>query len=225
MSSSDGLKRKLQGERIECPRGTGQYMIPRCKQEQLITEYAIKHELGLQGVIMELEKARSIREHSMQLFGILAYLKRSTEIQTFVDGGITDKQLPLKRDIHDWRDYCLKGQGGETFTLLESWDDRQCEKFCKAQRLMTAPVFKLHHHYEFDDNTVLPFIDFPAAEDEAKDYRGGGYSEIHIRCIHPSQHEFWDSSQDGVSHKKSHMSISHANYGVDSQSSCYQKDH
>lgn len=114
---------------------------------------------------------------------------------------ISDEQLPLKRIIGDWRDYYLKVRNGETIGSLKTWDDNDRE-FYKAQQLMTAPFFELGQHYNFDDTTVLPYIDFAAAEGEAKGYRGGGYSEIHIRSIHPSHHNFWDCSQHGASSPK-----------------------
>jgi hypothetical protein len=174
-------------------------MVPRCQQEQLITEDTITQETQKRGITLSADKARTIRERSMQLFGTLAHLEREAQIVHFIAEGITDEHLPLKRDIDDWQDYLLKGQNGETIETLEKWDDEQREEFYKAQQMMTAPVFKLYCHYEFDDSTILPFIDFPAAEGEVKDYRGGGYSEIHIRCIHPSHHNFWDGTQPGVS--------------------------
>lgn len=200
MSLRDSLRKKLREERIECPRGSGAYIIPRCQQKLLITEDAIKDEARLKGVVIEVEKAQSIREHSMRLFGILAYLRRGAQIVDFMAENITDEQLPLKRDMEDYRNYCLKGPKGETIRLLaERWDDDEREDFYEAQRMMTAPFFELHQHYEFDDSTVLPFIDFAIADGETKEYRGGGYSEIHIRCIHPSHHNFWDRSQPDVS--------------------------
>jgi hypothetical protein len=196
MSQNDCLKRKLKNAMIECLKPSGRYMIPRDLQRSLITKEAIIHETVLQGITIEEEEALVICNEYLQLFGILAYMDKAAEIKAFMAEKITDKELPLKRDRDKARkrDYLLRGQGGKTFDLLDDWDESLCKKFCKAQSLMTSPLFELHGHYQFDDSTVLPFIDDPAKEGEAEVYRGGGYSEIHTRYIHPSHHEFGDSS-------------------------------
>lgn len=199
MSNNDSLRGKLRKARKECPERSDQYIIPRYCQWDLITEEAIRHQTGLQGVTIEAEEARVIRDEYLQLFGILAYINKVAEIKAFMAEGITDKALPLKRDSDEARErsYLLTRQGGENIFLLDYWDDNLCEEFYKAQRMMTAPVFKLGHHYDFNDSTILPLFTLPSTDG----YRGGGYSEIQIRYIHPSHHEFGDNSQPDVSVK------------------------
>lgn len=192
------LKTRLRQVRIECPWGSGAYMVPRCQQRMLITEGVIVQEVQSNGGAIGNDEARSIREDSLQLFGSLAQMGRPDQITAFMSEGITDDQLPFRRDMDHWHEYRLKTCKEEVVKLLEEWEDDQREELYKAQKLMTAPVFELNGHYIFDESTVLPFIDFPHFEGDRKEYRGGGYSEIHIRCIHPSHHNFWDDSRSGV---------------------------
>jgi serine/threonine protein kinase len=159
----------------------------------LITESAVMNEAKV-----DFETAQCICQNSRQLFGILAYMKRGSDIVAFMADGITDEHLPFRRIVEDGRPFYMEGKEHENIRILQNWDGHTRKKFCKAQRLMTAPFFECGEHYEFDDNTVLPFIDIPSGEAEVTEHRGGGYSEIQIRRIHPAHHNFWDSTQPGV---------------------------
>jgi hypothetical protein len=225
MTVNDRLKKRLRNARIECPGGSGSYMVPRCQQEQLITEETIMHETQMKGVLVSIEEARSIRKTSIQLFGTLALLQKEETIVDFIAEGITDEHLPFKRIMDHWREYYLKSQNGEPIKTLDDWEDDEREDFYNSQQVMTAPVFKLLGHYNFEESTVLPFIDYPAVKGESKDYRGGGYSEMHIRCIHPSHHDFWDCTQAGVSAPYRTIMIYFVDLETGLESSCSQEAH
>jgi hypothetical protein len=127
-------------------------------------------------------------------------MKKGGEIYTLLREGVTDDDLPLRREFFneiDDRQWVLQGRTGKPIKTLDGWSRRSREKFSDVQRLMTSPVFDLGEHYELDDNIVLPFISFRMNE-KALEFRGGGYSEVFIRHIHPSHHRFWEHSPLGV---------------------------
>jgi hypothetical protein len=127
-------------------------------------------------------------------------MRKGGEIYALLREGITDEDLPLRREFFgeiDDKQWSLQGRTGKLIKTLDGWTRRAREKFSDVQRLMTSPVFEFGEHYELDDNIVLPFISFRANE-RTLEFRGGGYSEVSIRYIHPSHHGFWEDSPLGV---------------------------
>ena len=206
------LKEKLEDEEVECPPESCHYFIPRCKQEKLITEDVIRNvirdefpELNDAKVEAYVQKA----SHSArQLFATLAYVGRPREICTFLDEGIIDDNLPLRRRPQDFNDedkaslWILEGRADEGqrrihINALDKWSWKDRKNFCNAQRLMTAPFFRKRGEYYLDDNVVLPFMN-PRFEQKKEEGRRGGYSEIWIRRPFASHHDFWSPSDVNV---------------------------
>ena len=228
----DQLKNQLRDKRVECPLGSQLFIVPRCAQESLITESTVKSIiLSVRPYITEVkltDEAQQICQHARQLFATLAFIKREKEICRFLDEGVTDKDLPLQRQFDTKTNsslWMLRGRTGSTIRTLGNWDARTREKFSKAQRLMTSPVFQYGEHYELDNSAVLPFITPNIGNDKKQEFRAGGYSEVSIKCIHPSHHGFWKCSSPSVCLHHS-CSLIIVNLIITGEPlSCYQETH
>jgi len=201
----DQLKNQLRDKRVECPLGSQLFIVPRSAQESLITESTVKSTISsVRPYITEAklaDEAQQICQHARQLFATLAFIKKEKEICRFLDEGVTDKDLPLQRQfdtVINSLQWMLQRRAGSTIRTLESWNARTREKFSKAQRLMTSPVFQYGEHYELDNSAVLPFVTPNIDNEKKQEFRAGGYSEVYIKCIHPSHHGFWKCSSSSV---------------------------
>lgn len=199
------LKDKLHEHRIECPWGSEKFIVPQCAQKSLINESVVESAIrSKQPDITNAELADYVQktcQDARRLFAILAYMRKEGEICRFMRGGVTDNDLPLRRTFDNGDHYVqwrLEGRDGKRIEALESWRTRHREKFSNAQRLMTSPVFEPGQHYELDNSIILPFIGFTHEEGKELEFRGGGYSEVLIKCIHPSHHAFWERSTSTV---------------------------
>jgi hypothetical protein len=191
------LKWKLENARVECPPGSEVFIIPISCQESLITEAAVIEEVGpyvhIPPAQMD-EYVQQICSTSRTLFGVLACVRRTGEIIPCLNHGISDEDLPLRRNLDVGTKFFLEGKTGKVIPGLGDWEKKERIKFRQWQREMTAPVFIRGEHYELDVNSViLPFTQAPNA------YSSGGYSEILIREIHPSHHKFWTCNELEVS--------------------------
>ncbi|OCK99742.1 kinase-like protein [Cenococcum geophilum 1.58] len=201
MSSDAPLKDKLHEHRIECPMGSAKFIVPECAQKSLINESVVESAIRSEHPdINDTELAdyvQNICQDARRLFTTLAYMRKEGEICRFVRDGVTDDDLPLQRKFDNGNDYTqwrLEGKNGKRIEALESWKTRHREKFSNTQCLMTSPVFEPGKHYELDNSIILPFIAFTHEEGKELEFRGGGYSEVLIKCIHPSHHTFWERS-------------------------------
>ena len=205
MSSDAPLKDKLHEHRVECPMGTGKFIVPQCAQQSLINESVVESAIrseqpDINGTEL-VDYVQKICQDARRLFATLAYMRKEGEICRFVRDGVTDDDLPLRRKFDNGDDYVqwrLEGKYGKRIEALESWKTRHREKFSNTQCLMTSPVFELRKHYELDNGIILPFIGFTHEEGKELEFRGGGYSEVLIKCIHPSHHTFWERSTSTV---------------------------
>lgn len=200
MDTDKPLNDKLHKRRVECGWMTEKFFIPQCALKELINESVIENAIRSDPNITDAQLTdylEKICQNGRRLFATLAYMKKESQICRFVCDGVTDEDLPLRRKSDDGNghvDWPLEGRNGKRIEALENWKPRQREKFSSTQRLMTSPVFEYGKHYELDNSIILPFIDFKHEEGKQLEFRGGGYSEVLIKCIHPSHHAFWESS-------------------------------
>jgi serine/threonine protein kinase len=127
-------------------------------------------------------------------FAILVLIECTKHIESFINEGISDRELPLVRRR-------VRGSGSVRWTLTRR-DDRQStvqcighwsrfkqESFDRYQWSLVAPYFSLAgdethgviRHYVLDDNTVLPFT-------ESSMGKTGGFSRVWRVKIHPAHH-------------------------------------
>ncbi|KAF2236035.1 kinase-like protein [Viridothelium virens] len=209
MELREALKKRLRKERIECPQFSQQHFIPWPAQKKLITEDTIRKVIIAEHPHLNHNEVKQYVQRTFQkastLFAILAYMKSPQEICGLLDEGITDEQLPLRRKTHGLEGKALASQwilearpgDGKTaarIKLINDWQPDQREKFSKAQRLMTAPVFQRNVRLPLDDDVVLPFM-YPEGNKKRPETRGG-YSEIQIRRPYEWHHDFWDCLDD-----------------------------
>jgi hypothetical protein len=204
MAPPQTLRSKLLKARMECPGQSGKWIVPQCKQDQLITEDAIRNEIKTNPFSFNddtlYDYVRRIHAHAPKLFGILVCVNKQEYIFAFLDVGVTDASLPFRRGIVDEQDgdqpqYCLEGKDGNPIKQMDEWEDEDRESFERHQRSMTAPVFEKGKHYVFDENAHLPF--FNSGKD-IKAPKAGGYGEVLIRVMpHACHHNFWEALKDG----------------------------
>ena len=213
MASDSELKEILRGGRVECPRGSQLFIVPRCAQESTITEPAVKRAIkagnpDITDAEVD-EYTKKICASARQLFATLVFTKKGKEICRLLNEGVTDEDLPLQRKFDDMENdsqWLLLRRSGKQIITLDRWTPKSREKFSDAQRLMTSPVFEKGEHYELESSIILPFISFKHDEGKELEFRGGGYSEVLIKCIHQSHHSFWERSTPMVRQHQSSLS-------------------
>jgi hypothetical protein len=201
MVGKGGLKRKLKTARVECPPTSLTFIVPRCKQESLITETAIRGEIEASNTHLSPsgldQYAYRICSEAKTMFGILTLVGRPADMIPLIDMGITDQELPLRRRAtvaNADAKFLVEGKAGKEIPLLEDWEEEKRVKFLECQLEMTAPIFERGKHYNLDDPRAnLPFIAAPHVASK------GGYGEILKREIHPNHHTFWKCDKLPVS--------------------------
>ncbi|KAL1613620.1 hypothetical protein SLS54_010419, partial [Diplodia seriata] len=112
-----------------------------------------------------------------KLFTILAYMGRAYEICAFMDEGLSDSDLPFTYHMTG----ILTGTRGNSIRSLSRWQLPKRVDIAKYQWGVLVPVFSGQQHYEFHDNTILPFV-------HEKLVSGGAYSDVCEARIHHAHH-------------------------------------
>lgn len=196
----DSLKEKLRHARRESPRHSHMFFVPQCSQAELITVEAVARDIQVRndndiGEDEALRYANAVCGSARKLYAVLAYIRRGADIRVLLDEHVTDDVLPLRRKADDQGLFALQQRDGRPIETLESWSEKEREKFDRVQWWMTSPFFEDKKHYELDDKTILPFIRFKAGSDIQRPIQGG-YSEVYPVRIHPAHHDFWISGAE-----------------------------
>ncbi|KAH6956001.1 hypothetical protein BKA56DRAFT_203433 [Ilyonectria sp. MPI-CAGE-AT-0026] len=163
-------------------------------------------------VIYVVEKARRI-------FAILVYLERIDlwrALSTFKDHGLTDKHLPIPRDLASM---VGKGRGTSREEITgplkafrhSSWRRVLIMEFYHVQWMFLVPVFKadtLDAIYRLDAKMILPFVKL------GKDTKLGAFSNVYAAYIHPDHFQGFPNS-----HGKSNVQVALKELRMDSQDS------
>ncbi|KAK1657021.1 kinase-like domain-containing protein [Colletotrichum godetiae] len=133
------------------------------------------------------------------IFAILVLMQQGHCIQSFVQEGFTDENLPLQRDqITDYQEQRYH-QPNRPFG---EWDPLDGETFYKLQcRLFVRYISKSSHkgevsHYSFDETHILPWVtisnpvSFMKPDGATSMSLGGGFGEVKQIVIHAWQHGF-----------------------------------
>lgn len=159
------LHTKLRKARIEYPAGSHRFFVPESEKNSIITEETIASEIYTAqphlGRTNAMDKARLVHGQARNLFAVLAYLKKGSEICAFIDEGITDEDLPFGRDKPKKIKfkYDLQRKDGSKINALDDWKPSELDSLAREQWYMIAPVFgDTMAHHVLHDGTVLPFI-------------------------------------------------------------------
>jgi hypothetical protein len=204
------LAEALRNARMESPAEQGLFWIPNNELERMITLEATKAELQ-RTLVYENPRdcenmASSIVYQEKKLFAILVWLDRLACIQTLLDEGLTDEDLPLSRidttdNVHGSLSFNysqVRTCSGLPVKALRFWESHAIEEFLRIQWMFLAPVFNFGEeikHYDLDDNCVLPFIE----DEEKTNAKSGGYSDVWGVRIHPAHQNLYRSTSS-VSH-------------------------
>ena len=190
------LREKLLDLRIEAPRRSHRYFIPRDDLDHLLTAETISEELQNYGLPDDLVRKTSetILNSALNLFAILVYVSNGDYIRDFLDEGIIDLDLPFDRcDVSpDNRDYklCSTRRPGQPIKCMEDWNRDLKDEFGRDQWCMLGPVFEYHDrikHYDLQSNCVLPWVE----DEERGDHEiHGGFGSVCKVAIHPAHHRF-----------------------------------
>lgn len=189
------LKEQLEDARIEWPENSHSFLVPKSKQEELITVATVAKDILARdpdvGGEAAAKCANDVCRYGRQLYATLAYIKKGAEICSLLKEGVTDEDLPLVRKPNKMSKFALCRKNGKPIKTMETWKDKYLESFGRVQWWMTAPVFVQGEHHIFDKNTILPFVPF-SENDETKEKKQGAYSKVYPVKIHPAHHEFPD---------------------------------
>ncbi|KAL1642201.1 hypothetical protein SLS58_005541 [Diplodia intermedia] len=146
------LQSRLFGAQIEQRPGTLVTYVPEDRQLNIITPSVIEKQIpppqrahGLVG---------KVYNEARKLFTILAYMGREREICAFIDEGLSDLDLPFTYHMTG----ILTGARGNSIQSLNRWRIPKRIDIAKYQWGILVPVFSGQQHYEFHENTILPFV-------------------------------------------------------------------
>jgi len=174
--------------------------VPNIEQEIRDRNYKIK-EAEIKHV------AEKISRIALKLFATLIFMKKGAEICALLRDGVSDDDLPFRRDKDGEGNSVLQRCSGGSIEAFDSWSEEDIEAFDRMQWWVIAPVFKINEHHDLVNNTVLPFIPFETNGD-AGQKREGGYSEVYAVQIHPSHHNFWEQLESMAREYSSHFVLS-----------------
>ncbi|KAK8093524.1 Homeodomain-interacting protein kinase 1 [Apiospora hydei] len=135
---------------------------------------------------------QSHRLSRRMILAILIMVGRVECIDDFIDSGIYDNDLPLRRESPGSRRFRKRRtKGPETDRLLKfpkkRWALMHLSKFCEAQYRVVTPFLHISNKkvcfYKMDPNIRLPFTEYTLEKQ-------GGYGAIYQAKIHKSHHEF-----------------------------------
>jgi hypothetical protein len=183
--SEESLRSKLERAKIEWPLHPNRFFVPIDDLNSLITEDSVRVVLYTVYPYLTSQEVSSLSsticKSSKKLFALLVYLNQVNYIWGFLAEGICDSDLPLVRSER-WpaahyrlettpfclcttsQSQCLKSSHKvRGIRATSSWPEIEIEKFVLHQWAFFAVVFKKFNdeipHYDFDDSTVLPFLE------------------------------------------------------------------
>ncbi|KAF7933869.1 uncharacterized protein EAE98_003578 [Botrytis deweyae] len=198
------LQEKLSGSRKEASPQSGQFFIPICRQDSILTVEAIEDDILRCDTSIPINTARVYarwaRDNGRKLYATLAYMERGADVCHLARQKISDKDLPLKYirgALHPETETREKGglflKTGVRVKDIDHWRDKELEEFFNTQWWMIAPVFKDKAELELTTREVLPFLPFDGEDADEMKTKQGAYSEVFPVNIHSSHHEFWNS--------------------------------
>ncbi|KAB8203329.1 kinase-like domain-containing protein [Aspergillus parasiticus] len=159
--------------------------IPRSIIDAEINEKAVRDILAekkIGSIFRRPKLAKKIVQSAQKLFTILVMSKKVDYINTFLDRGIHDDDLPFKLDGN-----VLRTSQGQEVLVPEDWDYEDLEALEAKQWRVLVPVFRQGAHYDFPEQQIFPFV----GKESAKSAEGG-YGRVSCERIHADHHEFWE---------------------------------
>ena len=135
------------------------------------------------------QRGKSFRK----VFATLLLIDRPGTIRKFIDEGVCDADLPLRKLEAPGKNaktfsLCRKGAPGVSLSCFEGWKRTTLVQFERYQWKLLAPFFSRGEedkakHYNFQDEVILPFT-------YQKHIHGGVHGEVFKVQIHPEHHDF-----------------------------------
>ncbi|KNG85034.1 protein kinase domain-containing protein [Aspergillus nomiae NRRL 13137] len=157
--------------------------IPRSIIDAEINEKAVQDILAEKRIDSRVPRAKlaeKIVQRAQKLFTILVMSKKVDHINTFMDRGIQDSNLPFKLDGN-----VLRTSQGHEVPVPEDWDYEDLEALESKQWRVLVPVFRQGAHYDFPEQQKFPFV----GKESAKSTEGG-YGRVSCERIHADHHNF-----------------------------------
>ncbi|KAB8278485.1 kinase-like domain-containing protein [Aspergillus minisclerotigenes] len=159
--------------------------IPRSIIDAEINEKAVRDILAEKKIGSRFRRAnlaKKIVQTAQKLFTILVMSKKVDYINTFLDRGIHDGDLPFKLDGN-----VLRTSQGQEVLVPEDWDYEDLKTLEANQWRVLVPVFHQGAHYDFPKQQIFPFVG-----KESEKSAEGGYGRVSCERIHADHHEFWE---------------------------------
>lgn len=131
-----------------------------------------------------------------KIFAILALMDRIVDAPFFVDGGFSDRDLPVE-NVRNLAFRTCTGGNEKDFEVPNNWKPHNLDSFINYQEHVMAPFFELDSDsvafYNLNERSVLPFI-----EDERSHRRTDGlHGSVYRVKIHPDHHNGHEVSKVG----------------------------
>ncbi|KAI1323070.1 kinase-like domain-containing protein [Xylariaceae sp. FL0255] len=156
------------------------------------------------------ETSQQANNKSFKLFAILLKMKKLHLIEDFINAGIKDRHLPLRKEIpgDTRKEFKLIKQstGGlpnpDPIACFDEWDYNDKNKFFKIQWNFMSPFFGLLPDgsaaiYNLDKQAIMPWLEADKVENDDDTNLvstprrvKGGNSDIQCVVIDPDQHSF-----------------------------------
>ncbi|KAF4544497.1 Protein kinase domain-containing protein [Lasiodiplodia theobromae] len=189
------LQTKLFAEMVERRPGAQCFYIPEDRKGKIITHAAIQEQCP---VGVDSRYVENVHNLGRNLFAILGYIGQAPDLCAFIDEGLTDADLPF---VYQSATGILTRKDGTEIRSSKDWESATRFAFVRDQWNILTPIFSDKEHYQFHDNTILPFTHEELVSK-------GAYSEMYEATIH-SAHHHWhqgpDQSPLSVAIKKLHF--------------------
>ncbi|KUJ21644.1 kinase-like protein [Mollisia scopiformis] len=213
-------------DRYEWPRGQHGFYIPIDYLEKYVTVEAVSAQLLTDCPLLEPQKvadyAETIRAKAQKLYTILLCMDKGHCIADFLDGGISDINLPFLRSDHGTaasiqtpgtkHELCASNHfttcekhehTGCGIKALESWQSHAIRALSRDQWQVLVPIFEPLQdgkipHYEFDMNTIFPYVEDHQAVNDSY-VKSGGYSRVWGVRMHWAHQKIYKSTDPNVS--------------------------
>lgn len=207
----DLIRKSIYAARIHSACGAEKWFIPQLTLEALMsTKTGISLVLGDLGSRPDNARLHLINEVLMgastknendnkiyrKIFAVLLLIHKYEEIKHFVDEGVDDSKLPLKRVETKSGHSGLASYSvdGSHIQIFDSWTDEQKNDFIRLQWEVDPVFFRKHDeevpHLKLLPGHILPYVAETGSQTTDfydQDYLQGGFGLVSIYTLHPLQ--------------------------------------
>ncbi|KUI67087.1 Serine/threonine-protein kinase 17A [Cytospora mali] len=213
----DVIRQSIYSSRIHSACGAEKWFIPQSRLEDLmntktgislvLSELAMRPDHARLRLISDILAGTSTTSGNegkvyRKIFAVLLLIHKHEDIKRFVDEGVDDSKLPLKRVEMGSREFGLapynddNHEDGSHLHVFDGWTSEQKNDFIRLQWEMIPVYFRKQRnevpHFKLLTGHILPYIaetHNPNLEAYDREHLQGGYGHISMYYMHPLQQD------------------------------------